>query len=40
LYYEPYPSLKMPTFSPLLGMAMLGLIVPGVLKNFGFRNRR
>ncbi len=31
LYYEPYPSLSLPPFSPLLGIAMLLLIVPGFL---------
>jgi energy-coupling factor transport system permease protein len=34
LYYQPYPSLTLPPFSPLLGVAMLGLLVPGVLKNY------
>jgi energy-coupling factor transport system permease protein len=31
LYYEPYPTLTMPPFSPLLGVAMLGLVFPGLL---------
>ncbi len=31
LYYEPYPALSLPPFSPVLGLAMLGLIVPGLL---------
>ncbi|HEX9091314.1 MAG TPA: energy-coupling factor transporter transmembrane component T, partial [Anaerolineales bacterium] len=31
LNYEPYPSLRLPPFSPWLGIAMLGLIVPGFL---------
>lgn len=30
LYYEPYPQLTFPPFSPLLGMAMLGLLIPGI----------
>ncbi len=34
LYYEPYPLLTLPSFSPLLGVAMLGLLVPGVLKKY------
>jgi energy-coupling factor transport system permease protein len=34
LYYEPYPSLTLPPFSPLLGVAMLGLLIPGVLKKY------
>ncbi len=32
LYYDPYPTLALPTFSPLLGMAILGLVLPGILK--------
>jgi energy-coupling factor transport system permease protein len=31
LYYDPYPILTLPPFSPLLGVAMLGLVVPGIL---------
>jgi energy-coupling factor transport system permease protein len=31
LFYEPYPSLTLPPFSPLLGVAMLALILPGFL---------
>lgn len=31
LYYEPYPQLTLPLFSPLLGVAMLGLLLPGIL---------
>jgi len=31
LYYTPYPSLTLPPFNPLLGMAMLGLTMPGIL---------
>jgi energy-coupling factor transport system permease protein len=31
LYYEPYPALTLPPFSPWLGMAMLGLLIPGLL---------
>jgi len=31
LYYEPYPSLSLPPFTPWLGIAMLLLIVPGFL---------
>ena len=30
LDYEPYPTLSLPAFSPILGMIILGLIVPGV----------
>jgi energy-coupling factor transport system permease protein len=32
LYYEPYPTLTLPPFSPLLGVAMLALILPGLLR--------
>ncbi len=31
LYYDPYPSLSLPPFSPFLGFAMLGLLLPGLL---------
>jgi hypothetical protein len=31
LYYEPYPALTLPPFSPWLGLAMLGLLIPGLL---------
>lgn len=30
LYYDPYPTLTLPPFNPILGMAMLGLIIPGL----------
>jgi energy-coupling factor transport system permease protein len=30
LYYDPYPKLTMPPFNPVLGLAMLGLLVPGL----------
>lgn len=30
-YYEPYPRLSVPTFSPVLGIAMIGLFLPGIL---------
>ncbi len=33
LDYEPYPALSAPGFSPLLGIFILGLIVPGLLVN-------
>jgi energy-coupling factor transport system permease protein len=29
LYYDPYPKLSMPSFNPILGLAMLGLLTPG-----------
>jgi len=29
LYYDPYPKLSSPSFSPILGLAMLGLLTPG-----------
>jgi energy-coupling factor transport system permease protein len=32
LYYDPYPTLSLPPFSPLLGMTILGLVLPGLLK--------
>ncbi len=31
LYYEPYPALSLPAFSPWLGLAMLGLLIPGLM---------
>jgi energy-coupling factor transport system permease protein len=31
LYYDPYPKLSLPQFSPLIGMAMLSLLIPGIL---------
>ena len=31
LYYEPYPALTLPPFSPWFGVALLGLIIPGLL---------
>lgn len=31
LYYEPYPTLSMPRFSPFVGLVLLGLALPGVL---------
>ncbi len=31
LYYEPYPVLSLPLFSPILGLAMLGLFIPGLM---------
>jgi energy-coupling factor transport system permease protein len=31
LNYEPYPALHLPTFSPILGLAILGLLLPGIL---------
>ena len=30
LYYDPYPKLTLPAFNPILGMAMLGLLTPGI----------
>jgi energy-coupling factor transport system permease protein len=32
LYYDPYPKLSQPPFSLLLGMVMLALLIPGLLK--------
>ena len=32
LYYDPYPTLSLPPFSLLLGMVMLALLIPGLLK--------
>jgi energy-coupling factor transport system permease protein len=32
LYYSPYPILSVPAFDPWLGLALLGLLVPGLLK--------
>ncbi|HSB66395.1 MAG TPA: CbiQ family ECF transporter T component [Anaerolineales bacterium] len=31
LFYEPYPALRLPPFSPFVGLAILGLVLPGVL---------
>ncbi|MFZ0534630.1 MAG: energy-coupling factor transporter transmembrane component T [Anaerolineales bacterium] len=31
LYYEAYPTLTFPTFSPLIGLLMMGLLIPGLL---------
>lgn len=31
LYYNPYPTLSLPPFDPLIGFAILGLLLPGVL---------
>jgi energy-coupling factor transport system permease protein len=33
LYYSSYPILLLPPFDPWLGVALLGLLVPGLLKN-------
>jgi energy-coupling factor transport system permease protein len=32
LYYDPYPALTLPLFDPLLGAAILGLLLPGLLR--------
>lgn len=31
LYYSPYPQLRLPPFDPLMGLALLGLLVPAIL---------
>jgi len=31
LYYSPYPRLSMPTFHPLMGLLLLGLLVPAAV---------
>lgn len=31
LSFEPYPTISIPLFSPLIGLVMLGLLVPGLL---------
>ncbi len=31
LYYSPYPVLTLPSFDPLMGLAMLGLLVPAIV---------
>jgi energy-coupling factor transport system permease protein len=31
LSFEPYPKLSLPTFNPILGIIILGLIIPGLL---------
>ena len=30
LYYDPYPELTMPPFNPMFGLALLGLLTPGL----------
>ena len=35
LYYDPYPKLTLPAFNPILGMAMLGLLTPGIFALYG-----
>jgi energy-coupling factor transport system permease protein len=32
LYYDPYPTLTAPLFDPLIGLALLGLLIPGVFR--------
>jgi energy-coupling factor transport system permease protein len=32
LYYNPYPTLSVPIFDPLIGMAILGLLLPGLFR--------
>ena len=31
LYYSPYPQLTLPAFDPLVGLALLGLLVPAIV---------
>jgi energy-coupling factor transport system permease protein len=31
LYYSPYPQLTLPSFNPLIGLALLGLLVPAIV---------
>lgn len=38
LYYEPYPVLSLPAFSPWLGLAMLGLLIPGIMELYKNKN--
>ncbi len=38
LYYSPYPHLSMPTFHPLMGLLLLGLLVPAAVA-IGGRSR-
>jgi energy-coupling factor transport system permease protein len=38
LYYDPYPALSMPLFNPWLGVAMLGLLIPGLLVLYNKNN--
>jgi energy-coupling factor transport system permease protein len=40
LYYDPYPTLTLPPFSLLLGMAMLGLLLPGILAHYKSTNEK
>lgn len=40
LYYEPYPALQLPPFSPWIGLAVMGLIVPGFLAVYRFSNTK
>jgi energy-coupling factor transport system permease protein len=32
LYFDPYPTLNLPPFSPAMGVAIVGLVIPGILK--------
>ena len=31
LYYSPYPRLTLPPFDPLVGLALLGLLMPAIV---------
>jgi hypothetical protein len=31
LYYAPYPRLTLPAFDPLIGLGLLGLLMPAVV---------
>jgi len=34
LYYAPYPRLTLPAFDPLIGLGLLGLLVPAIVYFF------
>jgi hypothetical protein len=31
-FYDPYPMLTIPAFNPLIGIMMLGLLLPGIME--------
>jgi energy-coupling factor transport system permease protein len=39
LYYSPYPALILPTFDPLIGLGLLGLLAPAVVCTGGQADR-
>jgi energy-coupling factor transport system permease protein len=39
LYYSPYPQLTLPPFDPLIGLGLLGLVVPALISDGGHHDR-